>query len=150
MATEPKVKTPTPVERIGELETQLTTAVSERDIARTSLAEIGPKFQKSETDLTTRTDELIGERRAHSETRLKLQKAESDYAEAKTAHDKLKSDFDSRVQVEAAKVAESNGFRKPIATAAATKPGETTEAPDKSKMTATELIAGDIKAATTR
>jgi chromosome segregation ATPase len=150
MATEPKAKVPTPVERIGELENQLAASNSERDAACTSLAEIRPRFQKSETDLTARTDELIAERRAHSETRLKLQKAESDYAEVKTAHDKLKADVDGKVQVEAAKIAESNGFKKPVQTAPATKPGETAEAPDKSKLSANELIASDIKATITR
>lgn len=144
MATEPKVKVPTPVERVGELETQLATANSERDSARTSLAEIGPKLQKSEMDLTARIDELIVERRAHSETRLKLQKAESDYAEVKSAHDKLKADFDSKVQVEAAKIAAANGHPAALA-AAATKPGEMAQAPDRMKMTGVELIAQSLK-----
>ena len=145
MATEPKAKVPTPVERIGELETQLATAISERDTARTALGEMTPKFQKSEADLIARADDLLAERKLHAENRLKLQKAESDYAEAKAALDKRNTEFDAQVQTAAAKIAAENGFKKPIDTAAAKKPGETQEAPDRLKMSGVELIAQSLK-----
>lgn len=144
-----KTKTPTPVERVAELELQLSTVNGDLVKARENVTDLTGKLQKSEGDLITRNSELLTERKEHSESKLKLQTAEADFNSEKTKYDALKADFDSKVQTEAAKLAAANGL-KPAAAAPAAKPGSTEEAPDKSKMTANELIAGDIKAATTR
>ncbi len=150
MADKPSSTKPTPMAEIEDLRTQLATVTGERDAARQSLADGTAKFQKSEADLTARTDELLAERRQHSETKLKLQTAESDLAAEKKAHEALKTAGEEKVQTEAAKIAAANGHPAPVAAAPAAKPGETEQAPDKSKMSANELIAGDIAAATKR
>ena len=145
MATESKPKAPTPVERVAELETQLAKANELLGTATQGLADSAAKFQKSETDLTARTDELLAERRAHSETKLAHQKAESDFTTEKAAHDALKADFQSKVQVEAAKIAANNGHAAAPAAPAAS-PGAVADAPDKTKMSASELLANGFKA----
>jgi hypothetical protein len=147
--SEPKAKTPTPVERVAELETLLSKSTTDLMLAQQAVTDLTAKFQKSEGDLTARTNELLADRREHSETKLKLQTAEANFGTEKAAHDKLKGEFEARVQTEAAKIAAANGHAAATAAVAA-KSGAVVDAPDKSKMTANELIAGDIKAANTR
>src|ERR1043166_7161975 len=123
-------KTPTPVQRIADLETQLQTVTAERDQHKGLAEKAGTDLKAEQTahtatkdSLTKVTNELTTEKQSHADTKATLQKAQTDLTAKTGEYDTLKKDFDSRVQAEAARIAAENGH-KPLPAAAAKKAGE--------------------------
>jgi chromosome segregation ATPase len=121
MSEPAKPATKTPVERVAELEASILTLTGERDTARTDLTAMTGKYNTAQAEVTTKTNELTEERRQHADTKAKLQTAEGNFNAEKAAHDTLKTDFNGKVNTEAARIAAANSHT-PAPTAPAGNP----------------------------